>query len=219
MIHTLEVDGIQLQYGAWKILSDVYMKCETGSITGLFGRNGMGKSTLMNVIYGCKKAQSQSVRANGLRVACAFQVPKLVAYLPQFNFIPDGLTIKKIFSDFQVDYDPLVESLPELGDRYLSKFDELSGGQKRLVEIYLVLKTPGRFALLDEPFSMLSPLWIELVKSWINEEKKNKGILLTDHLYHDVIDVSDQLYVLSNGKTHFIKDMAQVEWLGYAQFS
>ena len=219
MIHTLEADGVQLQYGEWKILSDVYIKCETGSITGLLGRNGMGKSTLMNIIYGSKKAQSQSVRADGLRVSSAFQVPQLVAYLPQFNFIPEGLTIKKIFADFQVTFSSMVESMPELKDRYLSKFGELSGGQKRLVEIYLVLKTPGRFALLDEPFSMLSPLWIELVKSWIKEGKRNKGILLTDHLYHDVMGVSDQLYVLTNGKTHFIKDRAQVEWLGYANFS
>jgi ABC-type lipopolysaccharide export system ATPase subunit len=73
--------------------------------------------------------------------------------------------------------------------------------------------------LSDEPFSMLSPLWIELVKSWITEGKRNKGILLTDHLYHDVMEVSDQLYVLTNGKTHFINDRAQVEWLGYAKIS
>ena len=219
MIHTLEADGIQLQYGEWKILSDVYIKCETGCVTGLLGRNGMGKTTLMNIIYGSKKAQSQSVRADGLRLACAFQVPQLVAYLPQFNFIPCGLNIKRIFADYQVCFDLLVESLPELGDRYLTKFDELSGGQKRLVEIFLVLKTPGKFALLDEPFSMLSPLWITLVKSWIKEEKKRKGILLTDHLYHEVVEVSDQLYVLTDGKTHFIKDNAEVERLGYAKFS
>jgi ABC-type multidrug transport system ATPase subunit len=215
----LEADGVQLQYGEWKILSDIYIKCETGSVTGLLGRNGMGKTTLMNIIYGSRKAQSQSVRADGLRVPCAFQVPQLVAYLPQFNFIPNGLNIKRIFADFQVPFDLLVESLPELGDRYQAKFDELSGGQKRLVEIFLVLKTPGRFALLDEPFSMLSPLWIELVKSWIKEGKQYKGILLTDHLYHEVMFVSDQLYVLTNGKTHFINDRSEVEWLGYAKFS
>jgi len=217
MIHTLEADGVQLHYGEWKILSDIYIKCETGSVTGLLGRNGMGKSTLMNIIYGCRKGQSQSVRVDGLRVSCAFQEPQLVAYLPQFNFIPNGLTLKKVFADFEVTFDSLIESLPELGDRYLAKFKDLSGGQKRLVEIYLVLKMPGRFALLDEPFSMLSPLWIELVKSWISDEKQNKGILLTDHLYHDVMEISDQLYVLTDGKTHFIRDMEQVEWLGYAK--
>ena len=114
MIHTLEADGVQLQYGEWKVLSDVYIKCETGSVTGLLGRNGMGKTTLMNIIYGSKKAQSQSVRADGLRLACAFQVPQLVAYLPQFNFIPDGLTIKRIFAEFQVSFNLLVESFRNL---------------------------------------------------------------------------------------------------------
>ena len=53
MIHTLEADGIQLDYNGRKILSDIYLKCETGKIIGLLGRNGCGKSSLMKIIYGC----------------------------------------------------------------------------------------------------------------------------------------------------------------------
>ncbi len=52
MNHKLEVDGVQLSFGLNQILSDVYFKCDTGKITGLLGRNGAGKTCLMNIIYG-----------------------------------------------------------------------------------------------------------------------------------------------------------------------
>ena len=59
MNHTLEVDSIQLAFNNRRILSDIYLKCETGKITGLLGRNGQGKSCLMKIIYGtlsCEKS-------------------------------------------------------------------------------------------------------------------------------------------------------------------
>ncbi|MHC2993727.1 hypothetical protein OB13_19890, partial [Pontibacter sp. HJ8] len=59
MIHKLEADSIQLEFDGRRILSDIHLKCETGGITGLLGRNGQGKSCLMKIIYGsltCEKS-------------------------------------------------------------------------------------------------------------------------------------------------------------------
>jgi ABC-type lipopolysaccharide export system ATPase subunit len=70
--------------------------------------------------------------------------------------------------------------------------------------------------MLDEPFTHLSPIQIEKVKEMLLEEKENKGILITDHMYKHVVDVSDSLYILANGKTHIIKSMDEIELLGYA---
>lgn len=64
MINTLEADSILLEYGLRKILSDVYIKCETKKITGLLGRNGEGKTSLMNIIYGSLKPENQFVQIN-----------------------------------------------------------------------------------------------------------------------------------------------------------
>ena len=61
MKHVLEADGIQLEFNGRKVLSDVYLKCETAKITGLLGRNGQGKSCLMNIIYGSLPSE-KSVR-------------------------------------------------------------------------------------------------------------------------------------------------------------
>jgi ABC-type cobalamin/Fe3+-siderophores transport system ATPase subunit len=87
MIHTLQADSIRLEFDGRVILSDIYIKCETGKITGLLGRNGQGKSCLMKIIYGdlsCEK----SVRFDNVSQYEAFKRPDLLLYLPQFNFIP-----------------------------------------------------------------------------------------------------------------------------------
>lgn len=91
MKHILEADGIQLEFNGRKILSSVYMKAETGKITGLLGRNGQGKTCLMNIIYG-SLACEKSVRFDKKSQRNAYKRPDLLLYLPQFNFIPRQLS-------------------------------------------------------------------------------------------------------------------------------
>ena len=102
MNHRLEVDSIQLAFNNRSILSDIYLKCETGKITGLLGRNGQGKSCLMKIIYGTLSAE-KSIRFDAITQHSAFKRPDLLLYLPQFNFIPKNLTLKRIFYDFELD--------------------------------------------------------------------------------------------------------------------
>ncbi|TDQ06410.1 ATP-binding cassette domain-containing protein [Pedobacter metabolipauper] len=218
MIHKLEADSIFLEFGVRKILSDIYIQCETGKITGLLGRNGNGKTSLMNIIYGNLTANSKSVRFDGQSIPCAYKRPELHLYLPQFNFIPDGLSLKRIFLDFNLDYIPFEDLFPEFRLKYNSPLKKLSGGQKRLIELYVILKSPTQFVMLDEPFSHLSPLMVEQIKTLMVAEKENKGLLITDHMHRDVISISDDLYVLSGGKTHLTKSPEEIEFLGYAKF-
>lgn len=217
MNHTLEVDSVFLEFGNRRILSDVYLKCETGKITGLLGRNGNGKTSLMNIIYGNLNPNSKSVRFDGITELNAFKKPKLLLYLPQFNFIPNQLSLKQIFSDFNLVFNAFEKSFPIFQSKYKSTFKSLSGGQRRIVELYLIIKSKTQFALLDEPFSHLSPIQIDEVKELILEEKANKGFLITDHMYQHVLDISDDIYVLTNGKTHHTKDLKEIEFLGYAK--
>ncbi len=95
-MHKLEIDNIYLEFDLRKILSDVYIKCETGKITGLLGRNGDGKSCLMNIINGSLEPQSKSIRFDSVFTPFPFKKPGLLLYLPQFNFIPGHLTLRRI---------------------------------------------------------------------------------------------------------------------------
>ncbi len=104
MSHQLEADGIMLSFGSRTILDGIYIQCETNKITGLLGRNGQGKTCLLNIIYGSLKAQSRSIRFDDQSIFEAFKRPDLLTYLPQFNFIPASLSLKRVFNDFNLSF-------------------------------------------------------------------------------------------------------------------
>ena len=215
MIHTLEADGIQLDFGLRKVLSDVYIKCETGKITGLLGRNGQGKSCLMNILLGTLNASSNSVRFDGKVIKNAGKRPDLLLYLPQFNFIPKSLKVAQVLNDFKLDIKDFEQRFASFSGRHDLRVDQLSGGQWRTLEIYIVVKTPSLFAMLDEPFTHLNPIQIEEIKGFLLEEKANTGLLITDHMYNHLLDISDSAYLLKDGRTHLAKSIQHLSELGY----
>lgn len=217
MPHKFEADSILLEFGARRILSDIYFKCETGQITGILGRNGQGKTCLMNIVYGNLNPISKSIRFDNIAVFQAFKRPDLLTYLPQFNFIPSHLTLKRIFSDFELYFDDFEKIFPEFSTKLNSSIKTLSGGQRRLIEVYVIVKSKSQFSMLDEPFSHLMPLQIEKINELLELEKLNKGFLITDHMFRYVTEISDNLYVLTDGKTHLTKDITDIERLGYAR--
>jgi len=216
MTHILETDSVQLQFNGRIILSDIYLRLETGKITGLLGRNGEGKTCLMKMIHGSLQGD-KSVRIDKRSYNEPYKKRGLLLYLPQFNFIPHSLSLKRIFKDFELDYDIFQKTFPEFGVKYLKAAGSLSGGELRLVELYITVKPAAQFALLDEPFTHLNPLQIEKVKALLTEEKTNKGLLITDHMYRHITTICDSLYILINGKTHLTKSVADIERLGYAR--
>lgn len=216
MKHILEFDSVRLSFGDRVILSDVYMRCETGQITGLLGRNGQGKSCLFKIVYGELAAEERSVRFDRRPVAEAYLHPELLRFLPQFNFVPDGLTVARVFEDFGVDFLAFGKRFPEFESKHRVKVRDLSGGQARFVQTYVILKSSTQFVILDEPFTHLMPLQIERIVEVMQEEKHDKGLLITDHLFRTVVALADDLYLLTNGKTHRVWDEEDIEVLGYA---
>ncbi len=214
MKHVLEADGIQLEFNGRKILSDIYLKCETGKITGLLGRNGQGKSCLMNIIYG-SLACEKSVRFDRISIKEPYKRTDLIRYLPQFHYLPKSLSLQRIFTDFELEYSAFSGRFPEFIDKQKDTIQRLSGGEKRLVEIYVLVKSKSQFVMLDEPFTQISPIQIEKVKLLLLEEKENKGLFITDHIYKHILDISHSAYVLVHGRTHLTKDDTDLERLGY----
>lgn len=73
--------------------------------------------------------------------------------------------------------------------------------------------------MLDEPFTFLSPLQVENAMAFLEEEKRNKGLLITDHLYRHIVELSDKLYLLTNGRTIPVNNVADLEQHGYVNLS
>lgn len=215
MKHFLEVDSVLLSFGTKRVLQDVYLKCETGRAIGILGRNGMGKSCLMNIMYGELKTHHQSVRLDGKVFLEAHRKPRQLMYLPQFSFIPKHLRLKRIFEDFELDFNGFINYFPEMKKYYNTKLSFLSGGESRIVEIYLILASKTQFCMLDEPFSQVMPVHVDTIKDLINTEKQNKGITITDHLYEHILEICDDVYVIVNGKTYLIRDKNDLLQLGY----
>lgn len=192
------------------------MKCKNGKITGLLGRNGQGKSSLMKIAYGSLPAE-KSIRFDNLSIVEPCNNPELLLFLTQQSFIPPSLTIKRVLNDFQLDYAEFKKRFIEFSRIENTSIRNLSGGERRLLEIYVIVKSPAKFALLDEPFTHLNPIQIEEVKELLKEEKQNKGILITDHMFRHVLEVSDSLYILSNGQTYLINTPSDIEKYGYGK--
>ena len=192
----LEADSMWLEYSGLKILQSIYIKVQTGQVVGLLGRNGTGKSSLLRMIFGTLRGQSQSVRVDRQYVEYPYQQQGLLRYLPQHHFIPPQLRVRQVCELYGVPVEEVCRYFPKLRAQEREKMANLSGGGARLVETLLILLSPVPFVLLDEPFTHLAPVTVDLLKEVIQEQKKHKGILVSDHAYTHVLDLSDEVYLI-----------------------
>ena len=212
----LHVDSVRKSYGNNLILSDVFLSCKTGEIKGLIGRNGCGKSTLLKIIFGVEKAEFSFVRVNNKIIRNISDGRNLINYLPQDNFLPNNIKIKRLIRLFlgKKKSDLLFENA--FIKPLLNKTNNvLSGGEKRIVEILLILNSEAVFILLDEPFNGVSPIVREQIISIINSMRNTKGIIITDHDYRNVIKLADKIVFLKDGHLKEIKKHEELIELGY----
>ena len=206
-----ELDNVELYFKNKRILNGIYLKAETGKVTSILGRNGCGKSSLLNIAFGNLKPKYMLVRLDNKALLKPLYKTGYAKYLPQYNFVPKGMKLSFIFNIYNLNWNDFSESFESFSKHKASKFKALSGGERRLVETYIILKTKSKIVILDEPFSHLAPLHIERIKELISEEKKYKAIIISDHMYHHIIDSSDDIYLLQNGTTKKIERLTELE--------
>lgn len=214
--HLLEVDSVQKSYDNKSILSDVYLKCETNDVIGLLGRNGSGKSTLLKIIFGIVPANGKHIIIDGIVNNKTCQLLENISYLDQDNFIPKHFSVKKAII-LSIDEDKIIDFYDDLMIQSIQdkKIRHLSGGELRYLEIKLVLSNPSKFVLLDEPYNGLSPIMIEKINQLIRRNSSEKGIIITDHNYENVINIATQLVLIKEGKAHHLKDKNELIEKGY----
>ncbi len=208
---TLEIDNVELSFKRKQILNGIYLKAETGKVTGILGGNGSGKSCLFNIAFGHLKPKFKLIRIDGKPFLKPLYQSKKAAILPQNNFIPNRMRLKTVFGQFKVDWNDFITSFENLSINKEERFYTLSGGERRLIETFIILKSDRPIIFLDEPFSHLAPLHIENIKSLILEEKQEKIIIISDHMYRHIIEISNDVYLLKNGCTKLINDLAELE--------
>jgi lipopolysaccharide export system ATP-binding protein len=216
MSNLLEIDSVIKSFGEKQVLTDIYLKCETGDILAMLGRNGIGKSTFLKILFGTLTADRKFIRIDGIIYNAPYKTKNELCYLPQHEFLPRHLRVDKAVNFY------LGKELSEtfFDDPFLlqfrkNKISDISGGELRYLEVKLLLSTKSKFVLLDEPFNGISPVIIESIKKVIKEASLTKGIILTDHDYRNALDVANRYCLLFDGGIKKINDKNElIEW-GY----
>lgn len=217
-MHRLQVSGLSHSFGKKTILDNIELDLQTGDILSIFGRNGCGKSTLLKILFGTVLPNNILLSFDGKPVKSKSIIPNgITGYLPQDPFLPKNLKVKDIiplyFSDGN-DQDKIfyAPGIPKITN---TRAGNLSMGELRYFELLLVGNLNHPFLMLDEPFSMVDPLYKEMTKEFLNELKQTKGILITDHYYKDILSISTRNLLLKDGKTVAIYSESELGKEGY----
>ena len=127
------------------------------------------------------------------------------------------MTLRRIFEYYAMDYGELSEAFPQFAQYQDAQVRELSSGEVRIAGIWLVLCSPAPFCILDEPFSFLAPVAVERIQDLIRRQKSSKGIILSDHNYNALLEVSDEVLLLSDGYVHQVRDRSDLVRYGYCR--
>ena len=216
-INTLiDFENVSLAYGNRLILDNISFKINEGEIFGMLGPNGVGKSTIFNLITGLIKPKNGQIKIAGENVIdypIYYRTKKFkVGYVPQYGGYFNDLTLHdnlKAISEIIIDnknyrterIDYLISKF-ELDNLKDIKAKFLSGGQKKKLVIALSLLSEPKVLLLDECFAALDVLTIKMLQEIIvNLQQENRiTICICDHQARDLLACVDEAMILSNGK-------------------
>tara|TARA_B110000196_G_scaffold314985_1_gene323891 strand:+ start:2133 stop:2909 length:777 start_codon:yes stop_codon:yes gene_type:complete len=212
----IKLDKLSLSFGKRKILDNVSFIINKGQILGLLGPNGVGKSTIFNLITGLIKPDYGSIIINSKIVndyPIYFRTTKFkIGYVPQYGGFFHDLTLvdnlkaigEILVQDKQIRYEKINSLISkfELDPVRDVKASFLSGGQKKRLVIALALLGDPKILLLDEPFAALDVMTIKtLQKIIVNLQSENNiSIILCDHQARDLLTCVDVALVLNNCK-------------------
>jgi len=196
------------------VVNKVSLKVETGEIVGLLGPNGAGKTTSFYMIVGLERPDSGEVFISDVNISNfpMYRRAELgISYLTQEASIFRKLTVAEnimaILETLNLSKEDrtrrLNELLREFSIRHVEKRKgtELSGGERRRVEIARCLALEPKFILLDEPFAGVDPLAVADIQEIIMYlKKRGMGILITDHNVRETLHIVDRAYILNEGK-------------------
>ena len=209
----LSIKNINKTIKGKNIVKNISFEVPSGCINGLLGPNGAGKTSTFYIIAGLIKANSGDILLNNTNVSnyAMHKRSKMgIKYLPQEPSIFQNLTVYEnllglaelSFNNKEEIKNFIDKSIEEfnLSEILNSKGRQLSGGQRRKVEIARTLAADPRIILLDEPFAGIDPIAIDDIKKVLLKLKnKNIGILITDHNVREALEICDHAIVINNG--------------------
>ncbi|MEJ2289738.1 MAG: ABC transporter ATP-binding protein [Deinococcales bacterium] len=234
MSASLEIRDLYVgYYHDLHILRGVHLDAREGAVTAILGANGTGKSTLLKSVFGLLRPERGSIRFGGrdlVGVAPHHMVHEGISYIPQDPGVFGHMTVeenlvmgawpyrrdaRRIRRKLRENY----ERFPVLAEKRRQNAGELSGGQKRMVEVGRALMTDPKLLLVDEPSAGLAKLLTEeMYRMLAGLRDEGIALLLVDQDIRQALGIADHVYVLDLGRNRFdapaaeITDVEKVFW-------
>ncbi len=211
----LELQDVHTHYGLSHVLQGVTLRVNAGEVVGLFGRNGVGKTTVMKTIAGWVAPSAgqlqfdgQSIGGTASEVICR----RGIGFVPEDRRIFPGLTVEENLvlgfmqtpgvarSERRRKLEQLYTQFPRLGERRAQMGTTLSGGEQQMLAMARVLVGQPRLLLIDEPTEGLAPMIVDEIFKLIDGLRRDGvPILLVEQNLHRALDLVDRFYALERG--------------------
>ena len=210
---TLELKNIKKSFKNKEILHGIDLQIRGSEVFGLLGPNGAGKTTLFSLISGLVMTTSGKILLDENDITfkdISFRASKGIIYLPQEPSVFRKLSVAdNIKAALQTKFKNI--EIEDKYERLMREFDlfnlerqiaeNLSGGQRRKLEIARAFALEPKFILLDEPFAGIDPLTINEIKNIISKlRSKNVGVVISDHNAQATMDICDNISVINDGE-------------------
>ena len=204
MANIINVKGLSKSYGKKLVLDNIDFEIEEGSIVGLLGPNGCGKTTLIKILTGLIKDHTGTVKISNEEIGA--YTKGLVAFLPDTSYLPDWMKPRdaiNYFADFYEDFDKnkAERMVADFGLDFNQRFKTMSKGQQEKLSLILVMCRKAKLYILDEPLGGLDPAARSAILDLImNNYAQDAAVLLSTHLINDVERIFDRVLMISKGK-------------------
>ena len=200
----IELANIEKRFGNKRVLRNINLNLQEGKVYGLFGPNGVGKTTLLKIMAGYNKKTSGEYKINGLDFT--YENKDHITFISDKEIFYGWMKIKdavKYYKDFFTDFDEekCLRLIKMMKLEANEKINVLSKGMKARLKVALAISRNAKLYLLDEPLGGLDPVSRKIILDTIKTLMNRDGILIiTSHLVNDVADIIDHVLFISEGE-------------------
>lgn len=210
----IETKNLVKTFNGRNVVDGVSLHVEKGQVVGLLGPNGAGKTTSFYMIVGIEKPTTGIITVDGKDITMLPMYKRAaegIGYLPQEASIFRSMTVEENIRAMLETTNKNRDEIDQIVNSLIDEFNivhvrdrkgmQLSGGERRRVEIARCLALEPNFILLDEPFAGVDPIAVADIQQIILQVKnRGIGILITDHNVRETLGIVDKAYILSTGK-------------------
>ncbi|MFB9150405.1 ABC transporter ATP-binding protein [Roseovarius ramblicola] len=209
----LEIEDVHSHYGLSHVIQGISLSVRPGEVMGVFGRNGVGKTTLLKTVAGWLAPSSGAIRLNGCEIGG--QEPDAinragVAFVPEDRRIFPGLSVQENLELGMLGLrgakprdplGPVLERFPRLAERARQSATTLSGGEQQMLAMARIMVADPDVVLIDEPSEGLAPMIVAEIFAIIRQMRDDgKAVLLVEQNIHEAVSVCDRFVAIERGR-------------------